>query len=145
MNKTQKYFFLLYHVLNPLRWKYQQTQIFLSVNPVMFSKSRSRNLMQGILHRHVSNCTQTSSVSVRRVLSVTVRLSRRSFQSSIGQTTAAAEAEMIRSLSLLRYSLNVSQRAHVRLLSSSRGVGKRIVPATFTGGTCLIYLTWTNC
>ncbi|KAL1278792.1 hypothetical protein QQF64_025465 [Cirrhinus molitorella] len=40
---------------------------------------------------------------------------------------------MIRSLSLLKYSLNISQRAHVRLLSSSRGVGKRIVPATFTG------------
>ncbi|XP_016115676.1 heat shock protein 75 kDa, mitochondrial-like [Sinocyclocheilus grahami] len=34
---------------------------------------------------------------------------------------------MIRSLGLLKYSLNVSQRAHVRLLSSSRGV------ATFTG------------
>uniref|UniRef100_A0A8C2HP04 Heat shock protein 75 kDa, mitochondrial n=1 Tax=Cyprinus carpio TaxID=7962 RepID=A0A8C2HP04_CYPCA len=40
---------------------------------------------------------------------------------------------MIRSLGLLKYSLNVSQRAHVRLLSSSRGVGKKIVPATFTG------------
>ncbi|XP_016377267.1 heat shock protein 75 kDa, mitochondrial-like [Sinocyclocheilus rhinocerous] len=42
---------------------------------------------------------------------------------------------MIRSLSLLKYSLNVSQRAHISLLSSSRGVGKRItlVSATFTG------------
>ncbi|ROL44955.1 Heat shock protein 75 kDa, mitochondrial [Anabarilius grahami] len=40
---------------------------------------------------------------------------------------------MIRSLSLLRSSLNVSQRARVRLLSSSRAVGKRVVPATFTG------------
>uniref|UniRef100_A0A672S4N9 TNF receptor-associated protein 1 n=1 Tax=Sinocyclocheilus grahami TaxID=75366 RepID=A0A672S4N9_SINGR len=49
---------------------------------------------------------------------------------------------MIRSLSSLKYSLNVCQRAHVRLLSSSRGVGERIVPATFTGGTCFICLTW---
>uniref|UniRef100_A0A673K2J3 Uncharacterized protein n=1 Tax=Sinocyclocheilus rhinocerous TaxID=307959 RepID=A0A673K2J3_9TELE len=36
---------------------------------------------------------------------------------------------MIRSLSLLKYSLNVSQRAHISLLSSSRGVGKRITCA----------------
>ncbi|KAI2645495.1 Heat shock protein 75 kDa, mitochondrial [Labeo rohita] len=35
---------------------------------------------------------------------------------------------MIRSLNLLRYSLNVSQRTHVRLLSSSRGAGKTITP-----------------
>ncbi|XP_056608845.1 heat shock protein 75 kDa, mitochondrial-like [Triplophysa dalaica] len=40
---------------------------------------------------------------------------------------------MIRSVSLLKYSLNLSQRAHVRLLSSSRGITNRIVPATFTG------------
>ncbi|RXN27547.1 heat shock 75 mitochondrial [Labeo rohita] len=40
---------------------------------------------------------------------------------------------MIRSLNLLKYSLNVSQRTHVRLLSSSRGVRKTIIPSTFTG------------
>uniref|UniRef100_A0A9J7WZC2 TNF receptor-associated protein 1 n=1 Tax=Cyprinus carpio carpio TaxID=630221 RepID=A0A9J7WZC2_CYPCA len=100
-----------------------------------FIHQPAQEIALNILHMHVSNC----SVSDRRVLSVTVRLSLRSFQSSLVQTTA--EAEMIRSLSLLRYSLNVCQRAHVRLLSSSRGVWKR----TFTGGTCLTYSRPVDC